>query len=85
MLDFCNSFKHIARYLDYLASTDGRIAGFFGTSMKLRINRLAVLVAGAALSMAAHGADKPHNVILFVPDGLRSQMVRPKRRRPWRN
>ena len=45
--------------------------------MKFRINRLAGLIAGATLSMAAHGADKPHNVILFVPDGLRSLMVHP--------
>ena len=25
----------------------------------------------------AYAVDKPHNLILFVPDGLRSQMVRP--------
>lgn len=46
--------------------------------MKFRFDRLAAMIAGAVLSMGAHAADKPHNVILFVPDGLRSLMVRPE-------
>lgn len=45
--------------------------------MKFRIKRLAGAIAGLTLCVAANAADKPHNVILFVPDGLRSQMVRP--------
>jgi hypothetical protein len=45
--------------------------------MTFRIKPLAGLLACAALGMAAQASDQPHNVILFVPDGLRSLMVRP--------
>ncbi|MYM92321.1 alkaline phosphatase family protein [Duganella vulcania] len=40
-----------------------------------------ILVSATLLSLgqlaSAYAADKPHNLILFVPDGMRSQMVRP--------
>jgi hypothetical protein len=44
--------------------------------MKFRIKLLACLVVSSAL-VGAHAADGPHNLILFVPDGMRAQMVRP--------
>jgi arylsulfatase A-like enzyme len=36
-----------------------------------------VAMASAVALGAAHAAETPHNVILFVPDGLRALMVRP--------
>ncbi|MYM92279.1 alkaline phosphatase family protein [Duganella vulcania] len=45
--------------------------------MTSRNARLISLVAAATFCTLAHSAEKPHNVILFVPDGLRSQIVRP--------
>ena len=44
------------------------------------------LSAGLALLSAATAFaqnDAPHNLILFVPDGLRARRSRPRRRRPW--
>ncbi|MEB0139809.1 MULTISPECIES: alkaline phosphatase family protein [unclassified Undibacterium] len=43
--------------------------------MKCKRKQAIALVISATLCMAAYAADKPHNVILFVPDGLRAQMV----------
>jgi arylsulfatase A-like enzyme len=44
--------------------------------MTNRLKRLALtcVLAGAALSPAA-AADRPHNVVLFIPDGLRGMIV----------
>ena len=39
------------------------------------MNKWAVALAGCWLSAANSFADSPHNLILFVPDGLRSQIV----------
>jgi len=39
--------------------------------------RLTALLFSLGLCFGAYAQDRPHNVILFVPDGLRSQMVRP--------
>ena len=44
--------------------------------MKSLLNCLAALILCAGLNSAAYAADKPHNIILFVPDGLRALMVR---------
>ncbi len=46
--------------------------------MKFRIRLCTSLLIIVAALGCAHAADKPHNVILFVPDGLRSQMVKPE-------
>ncbi|KAF3998142.1 alkaline phosphatase family protein [Glaciimonas immobilis] len=48
--------------------------------MRFRIKQLLKIVLGISIIVATNGAqaaDKAHNVILFVPDGLRAQMVRP--------
>ncbi len=45
--------------------------------IKFLIHCSAILLLFAGLHAAAFAADKPHNIILFVPDGLRSLMVRP--------
>jgi hypothetical protein len=44
--------------------------------MTNRITLLVTLVLGTSLCLIARADERPHNVILFVPDGLRSQMVR---------
>jgi hypothetical protein len=44
--------------------------------MKNKLVCLSALVLSAGLVLPGYAADKPHNVILFVPDGLRAQMVR---------
>jgi hypothetical protein len=44
--------------------------------MKFRIHLSSALLIMVAALGCAHAGDKPHNVILFVPDGLRSQMVK---------
>jgi len=44
--------------------------------MKFRPCFLAWLVLCAGLNISAFAANKPHNIILFVPDGLRALMVR---------
>src|SRR5580692_12002586 len=45
--------------------------------MKRTLRHLAIAVAVVAASAAAK-AEPPHNVILFVPDGLRALMVTPE-------
>jgi hypothetical protein len=46
-----------------------------GSAMRLRIAALGLACAVAFTSLTAVAADRPHNVILFVPDGLRALMV----------
>jgi hypothetical protein len=44
--------------------------------MKIKNKYLFIFVLCAGLNLTAHAAKKPHNIILFVPDGLRALMVR---------
>jgi hypothetical protein len=44
--------------------------------MKFIFARLIILILSAGFNLSAYAADKPHNIILFVPDGLRALMVR---------
>ena len=45
--------------------------------MKFFFNLLLVLFCCIEFNSAAIAANKSHNIILFVPDGLRALMVRP--------
>lgn len=48
--------------------------------MTFRVSQLLKIALGVGVYVAmnaAQAADKPHNVILFVPDGMRAEMVRP--------
>src|SRR5262252_5769768 len=45
---------------------------------KNAMNRIAVLTIGLVLCSTAATAQAPHNVILFVPDGLRALRVTPE-------
>jgi hypothetical protein len=40
--------------------------------------KMIAFIAGAAIHAAAAQETKPHNVILFVPDGLRALSVTPQ-------
>jgi hypothetical protein len=44
-------------------------------------------VAAALVAFILHsgpaGAQQPHNVVLFVPDGLRALLVTPETAPPW--
>jgi hypothetical protein len=46
--------------------------------MSLRKTLLALACAAAVLGLAPAAAQTPHNLILFVPDGLRAQAVTPQ-------
>ena len=46
--------------------------------MRPRLQFLAVAVGTTLFAQFAQAADPPHNVILFVPDGLRALAVTPQ-------
>ena len=47
------------------------------------MRRFCALVLLPGLAVPAFGQPKPHNVVLFVADGLRPGMVNDRPRRPW--